>query len=254
MMPNMTSGRSHTKHGTRNPSPGARANCWVSRPKGSAAFTLIELLVVIAVIALLASMVIPITGAVNRAKIRARARAELAQIETGILNYKTKLGFYPPDNRTNAAVNQLYYELLGTTLDGSGLYTTLDGSSQIRANDVNSTFGVGGFMNTTRGAGSDEGQTATAFLKGIRPGQIGELAVGASTIRLLVGAVAWPLGSTFQPVPSPPAKKAGLNPWRYNSSNPTNNPGSYDLWMDIVIGGKTHRICNWTQKVLVVTQ
>jgi prepilin-type N-terminal cleavage/methylation domain-containing protein len=225
------------------------------RSSSCAAFTLIELLVVIAIISLLAAMLIPITGAVNRNKMRARARAEMAQIETGILDYKTKLNFYPPDNRTNPSVNQLYYELLGTTLDGSGVYTTLDGSSKIQASQVASTFGVGGFMNATKGAGSDEGQPATPFLKGIRPGQIGELSgTGGLATRLLVGPVAWPASSSFQPVPMPPARTAGLNPWRYNSSSPTNNPGSYDLWMDIMIGGKINRICNWSQRALVVTQ
>lgn len=218
-------------------------------------FTLIELLIVIAIIAILAALIIPVTGAVTRNKMRARARAELAQIETGILDYKTKLGFYPPDNRTNPSVNQLYYELLGTTADSSGLYTTLDGSAQIRSSEISSTFGVGGFMNVTKGAGGDEGQIANPFLKGLKPAQIGQVKGGSgSTIRLLIGAVAWPSGMAFQPVPSPPGLTQGLNPWRYNSSNPTNNPGSYDLWMDMVIAGKTNRICNWTSKALVVTQ
>ena len=39
-----------------------------------------------------------------------------------------------------------------------------------------------------------------------------------------------------------------LNPWRYVSSNPTNNPGEFDLWVDIIVGGKTNRICNWSDK------
>jgi len=30
------------------------------------------------------------------------------------------------------------------------------------------------------------------------------------------------------------------------SSKPTNNVGSYDLWMDLAIRGKTYRISNWT--------
>ena len=38
----------------------------------------------------------------------------------------------------------------------------------------------------------------------------------------------------------------GLNPWRYVSNNPTNNPGAFDLWVDIVIDGKTNRISNWS--------
>jgi hypothetical protein len=37
-----------------------------------------------------------------------------------------------------------------------------------------------------------------------------------------------------------------LNPWRYNSSHPTNNTGGYDLWVDLVIRGKTNRVCNWS--------
>ena len=65
-----------------------------------------------------------------------RARAELAQIETAIEAYKTKLGFYPPDNPLsppNWTINQLYYELLGTTITIGGQpgYQTLDGSARI---------------------------------------------------------------------------------------------------------------------------
>src|SRR5438309_4719375 len=96
----------------------------------SIGFTLIELLVVIAVIAILAALVIPITGAVNAARTKARARTELTEIETAIERYKAKLGHYPPDNPGNAVLNQLYYELSGTTLS-NGVYTTLDGSTQL---------------------------------------------------------------------------------------------------------------------------
>jgi hypothetical protein len=41
----------------------------------------------------------------------------------------------------------------------------------------------------------------------------------------------------------------GVNPWRYNSSSPTNNPGAYDLWIQIVITpGQTNLICNWRKQ------
>ena len=39
-----------------------------------------------------------------------------------------------------------------------------------------------------------------------------------------------------------------INPWRYNSTNPTNNPGGFDLWVDIYVGGKTQRVSNWSKK------
>ena len=42
-----------------------------------------------------------------------------------------------------------------------------------------------------------------------------------------------------------------MNPWRYNSSSPTNNPGSYDLWVQLSIGGKTNLICNWSKQVQI---
>ena len=42
---------------------------------------------------------------------------------------------------------------------------------------------------------------------------------------------------------------SGINPWRYNSSNPTNNPGAYDLWVQLSISGKTNLICNWNKQV-----
>jgi hypothetical protein len=43
-----------------------------------------------------------------------------------------------------------------------------------------------------------------------------------------------------------------LNPWRYNSSSPTNNTTTYDLWTDILIGNQAFRICNWSRQPLLV--
>src|SRR5262245_50501936 len=78
----------------------------------SAAFTLVELLVVIAIIAGLASLIIPVTAAMNRAKKRDRAKMELEQVVAAIENYRAGLNFYPPAS-TNYNINPLYYELQG---------------------------------------------------------------------------------------------------------------------------------------------
>jgi prepilin-type N-terminal cleavage/methylation domain-containing protein len=202
------------------------------------AFTLIELLVVIAVISLLAAMIFPITGAVNKNKIRTRARGELAIIETAIEDYKSKLGVYPPDNPGVPATNQLYYELLGTTNSNSGtVYTTLDGSSQINTNLI--PPGIPGFINANRVAAGDETKRATKFLLNLKPGQIGDIGNG---FKILTSSMPWP------------QNPSGLNPVRYNSSNPTNNPNSFDLWIDVLIAGKTNRICNWSRDVLIVSR
>src|SRR5262249_421499 len=136
------------------------------------AFTLIELLVVIGIMAILAALIIPITGAVTRHKLRSRTRAELRSIETAIEDYKTKRGNYPPDNPKNPNyLNQLYYELSGTVVS-NGIYTTLDGNATLdpTAIQANPQYGKGfqGFVNTTKGAG-DEGMVAQKFIRDLKP-------------------------------------------------------------------------------------
>jgi len=213
------------------------------------AFTLIELLVVIGIMAILAALIIPITGAVTRHKLRSRTRAELKSIESAIEDYKTKKGYYPPDNPGNPNyLNQLYYELSGTTVS-NGIYTTLDGNTSLDPATVqNPVYGKGfqGFVNTTKGAG-DEGMAAQKFIRDLKPAQIAETKAG---VKILVGSVGWdsPVGGLAQP----PAKGPKVNPFRYVSTNPTNNPKSFDLWIDIIVQGKTNRVCNWSEDVIVL--
>jgi len=215
------------------------------------AFTLIELLVVIAVISIIAAMIFPVTGAVNRNKIRRRAAGELAQVQLAIEAYKAKLGHYPPDSPPNGAtwtpwINQLYYELRGTTNNGAG-YVTLDGSAQMINASVPLVFGpnVTGFLNCYQSAGGDEARTPTSFIKDLRPSAFLLVSVGGQQAELL--------GTTLEgPLMLQGVNGGKLNPWRYNSTNPTNSPSSYDLWVDVIIAGKTNRISNWSREPLIV--
>ncbi len=223
----------------------------------SSAFTLIELLVVIGVIAVLAGLTFPAIQGVKRSAIRTRARNELTQLETAIERFQQKLGYYPPDNPGNWAVPPLYYELLGTTnIVAAGVtnYQTLDGSALVPVPALsggNTPFGsqVTGFVNCSRPGRGDDVPGATAFVNGIKATQVMSITNGAPgipAISVFGSALDGPL--VYQ-------NTAGtkLNPWRYNSSNPRYNPKSYDLWIDVMVGGQTNRICNWNDKWIVVS-
>jgi hypothetical protein len=140
------------------------------------------------------------------------------------------------------ATNQLFYELVGTRLNAANsVYETLDGSNQVSVANLGFGSGVAGFVNCTK-SGGEEGVAARNFFRALKPAQTGWVTNSGIGIRVLTCSVTWPNGP-FQSV----------NPWRYNSSNPTNSPNSYDLWVDVMIGGKTNRISNWRRQPLPVT-
>lgn len=208
------------------------------------AFTLVEMLVVMAVIATLAAILFPAFSAFKINAAKKKARAEMVKVVMAIESYKAQLGHYPPDHvvagGVNPLINSLYFELSGTTNTGVN-FNTLDGAASIPVGSVTTTFGQAGFVNCSKGGGDDNAQPAHDFLKGgLRSSNYGEL---SPNVRLLTCSIKWPEanGAAITGVPS-------VNPWRYVSTGPTNNPGQYDLWVDIVVGGKTNRISNWREK------
>jgi prepilin-type N-terminal cleavage/methylation domain-containing protein len=225
------------------------------------AFTLIELLVVIAIIGVIASLTLGALGSVNKNKKISTARSELSQIETALENYKAKYGVYPPSNQSansfytlqgmdRSEFSQLYYELSGTTNTGS-LFVTLDGSASIPTSPaltppggVMDAYGVGGLVNCTKGSGEDV-QAAIDFLPSLSTKQVyNGYTNNHTSTTILVTSVGGP-DPTYQPLGA-----SGLNPIRYVYPG-TNNPSSYDLWVQLVIGGKTNLVCNWSKAVQV---
>jgi prepilin-type N-terminal cleavage/methylation domain-containing protein len=207
-------------------------------------FTLIELLVVIAIIAILAALLLPVGAKIQQNAAKSRARAELMKVDSAINDYKTKLGHYPPDNTNSNFLwrNQLYYELLGCRRSGAN-FVTLDGASQVSATDLAAYFNASGIVNTSVGGGGDEGGTAQPFLKEIKQGQYDDIMVSGTARARVLGV------SLDGPVPTMIGK---ITPFSYNSSSPTHNINSFDLWVDVKIGGKTNRINNWSAQPEIV--
>jgi len=218
-------------------------------------FTLIELLVVIAIIGVLAALTIPVLNAVKGSEYKKVARGELEKLELALGNYKAKYGTYPPGNKNlnseyapqndSSQFSQLYYELSGVTRAADGKsFTTLDGATTITTNDFGTAFGVAGVENCTLGGGED-GVSAKNFLSGLKQNQI-DNDVSNNLVRttMIVTSVGGP-DDGYQPL-----KESHLNPFRYRYPG-TNNPDSYDLWVQLRIGGKTNLICNWSREIQI---
>lgn len=229
-------------HDMTNQLPG---NLPVTGRRARAAFTLIELLTVIAVIAIIAGLLMPVFNMVERKSMLQQANAEMQQLITAIDNYHAHYGFYPPGNAIPAlaTTNQLYYELLGTTAtNNAASFTTLDNSATVLSATIMTYFNVSGFMGCSRGSGDDAVQ-AQSFLPALKTSQIAT----NGDISLIVTAVN--SGPGYAPLPGFKALNGtGIaNPWRYVYPG-VNNPNSYDLWVKVIVGGKTNLICNWNNQ------
>ena len=217
-----------------------------SRRRG---FTLIEMLVVIAIITLLAGMVIPHAAIAAKKEKISRAQAEIKLLEVAIEQYKNKKGFYPPDNTNSAGQNQLFYELLGATVNGATAANLVFSNSfnardTIDGNTVAVVFSTGGIVNS-----SMDPTEVRNFIPNINPSLVKQVKVGASPnpFWVFVNPTEGPVTGML------PAVGGGqVNPYRYNSSSPTNNSNGYDLWVDILIGGNTNRISNWSADPQIV--
>jgi hypothetical protein len=125
---------------------------------------------------------------------------------------------------------------------------TLDHLATIPAGSVGTVFGagVGGFMNCSKPGADEAAARAENFLTELNTNQFNAVTVNGVQVNLLVTPVGGP-DSGYTPLGLP-----DVNPWRYLYPG-TNNPDSYDMWIQLVIAGKTNLICNWTKSVEINT-
>lgn len=218
----------------------------LSPRRESPAFTLIELIVVMAVIGILAALIFPVIGGLKKKALVTRVQTQMKSIESAIETYKENVKIYPPENPGKPELNPLFYELAGTTLNGARFDSGL-GIGIVTNTALFFGAGVRGFVNVTRGS-EDELQAARNCLNNLRPNQYLEVN-GVGGVGAVLGvSEAGPLMLANNATPP-----KTINPWRYLSASATNNPGSFDLWVDVLIGGKTNRIGNWSDKPILVS-
>jgi prepilin-type N-terminal cleavage/methylation domain-containing protein len=195
-------------------------------------FTLIEMLVVIGVIAILAGLILAALPAVKQTANRKRVKMELQKITTAINSYKAKKAVFPPDHPdTNFWWRSpLFYELTGTRQEVTPNTPEPKYYSLFAAGDppltvavIKQAFGIEGFLNTA----PEASEVDNFFKAALVPSMIEQ----AGAVKILVAPYRGPGGE--------------MGRWYYNSSNPVHNPGEYDLWTEIEMGGKREIIGNW---------
>jgi prepilin-type N-terminal cleavage/methylation domain-containing protein len=203
------------------------------------AFTLVEMLIVIAIIGILAGMTAVGTRTITEKRTVKQVEAQMRQLELAILDYKTKLGFYPPDNGNTANANwtafpPLFYELTGSVAINGTDYQSVFGNDILSGTTLSGFFGRGGVANS-----ADESRKN--FFSSMLPFHVREVQTASGRAKLLVVSAKGPEIFSL-------AEDKTANPWRYNSSNPTNNPGTFDLWAELTFPGKTVVIGNWKRR------
>ncbi|MBI1841815.1 MAG: type II secretion system protein [Verrucomicrobia bacterium] len=203
----------------------------------AAGFSLIELLVVLAIIAILAGMLMTGFGGAGRNKQVAAIKGSRAEIVTAIEEYNAKRGFYPPtpvDAANNPILDKptLYYELVGTRFDDKDQkYHSLDDQEMIGPGDLKSLFGVAvAFSNSGKQPGDSQN-----FYINLNKNRRGHADFAGKPAGVDYGVLALPIRSGT----------SDILIWRYNSYNPTNNPGRFDLWVEWTQANKTEIIGNW---------
>ena len=217
--------------------------CQSRRQKG---FTLIELLTVISIIAIVAGLLVGLAPVAARSMRIKRVEADLQLLTTAIERYKDKFGHYPPDHvigqlpnglkTVNPEINQLYYELTGFTYNSiANAQGVLKSGGILYTNIVWAVFKKLGFVNA-----SSDTKEVSNFLPGLKANQVATLPEGTSQYEVLAVPVNGP--RDYQGI-----NGIKVNPWRYVSSNPTNNPNRFDLWAEIKVGKEIKIIGNWKQ-------
>ena len=106
--------------------------------------------------------------------------------------------------------------------------------------DIRTVFGRDGFVNA-----AVEAKELKPLIANWKASQTKNVKINGIDVQLLTVPVDLRPGDAAV---IPGAGNQRVNPWRYVSTNPTNNPASFDLWAEVPIGKKEFRIIgNWKE-------
>jgi hypothetical protein len=169
----------------------------------------------------------------------ARVREQRGTLVRAIEAYKARFGVYPPDHVlsrqpvvVDPVTNTLLYELVGAIYNPTNNLLSVGGLEAAEAAYVQEVFQIDAFRNCAESQGG---------LQHFLPAE-------NVPIRLLhddpdvfvLGCPAWP-----EEVDPEVVWKVDISSWRYVSSTPTNNPGRFDLWIEVKANGQKVTIGNW---------
>lgn len=172
-------------------------------------------------------------------KVCDQIREERGKLVSAVEAYKAHFGSYPPDHVlgrqplvVDPVTNTLFYELVGTVYIPTNKMYSAGGTEAAEERYVKDYFQVDGFKNC-----GDSADKVTNFLKGV-----------SSPARQLhddpdVFAVGFQVA--YEGIPMEIYWEFQTSPWRYVSSSPTNNPGKFDLWIELKTRNREVVIGNW---------
>jgi hypothetical protein len=129
-------------------------------------------------------------------------------------------------------------------------YQTLDNSGLVSVQNYTSVnfFDVGGAINCAKPGGDVESVKAKRFLPALHANRVGNFSPsGGAAVSILVTSVGAP-DQSYQTA----LQGMGFsgNPFRYIYPG-TNNPSSYDLYVQLSISGKKYLVSNWSPQNII---
>jgi hypothetical protein len=169
----------------------------------------------------------------------AKVREQRGTLVRAIEAYKARFGVYPPDHVisrqpvvVDPVTNTLLYELVGAIYNPASKELSVGGLEPAEAAYVKGFFQIDAFRNCAESQGG---------LQHFLPAENVPVMQLHDDPDVFVLSVAM----SYEELTPDIFYSIGRGSWRYVSSAPTNNPGRFDLWIEVKANGQKVTIGNW---------